>query len=81
MNIAERIKRRRKALKWTQARLANEAGLSGGKTHVSKLENGKNVPLPETISALARAMGVTPGYFFKPVANSSAKDNSKKDVA
>lgn len=54
--IAERVRRYRHERGWTQAQLAEQAGLLGGT--VSRIERGLERPLERTARALARALGV-----------------------
>lgn len=55
--FAERLKRRRGALSWSLARLAEESGVS--KSALSKIENATMSPTFETLRKLAEGFGVS----------------------
>lgn len=55
-NLGEKIKELRKTRKLTQEQLAELVGIDS--KNISKIENGNNYPAPETISAIADALGV-----------------------
>lgn len=55
--IGIRIANLRAAKGWTQAELADRAGLQ--RTHISRIEAGKYAVTFETIEAIAHAMGMT----------------------
>lgn len=59
------VKERRKALKWSQERLGQEAGIST--TAVHNLEAGKNGFTDKTLAALAKALGCTPAQLLMPM--------------
>lgn len=61
--LATRVRERRMALNLTQEELAEKAGL-GNRLMVSNIERGKTGVLPETLTALASAMKVLPGYLM-----------------
>jgi len=52
--VGEYIRRLRRCKGWTLLELARETGLSY--SHLSRLENDKNLPNPETVVTLARAL-------------------------
>jgi transcriptional regulator with XRE-family HTH domain len=54
--VAERLQQLRKRRKWTQAELADKAGLSRG--YLARLETARQDPTLTTLEALARALGV-----------------------
>ena len=55
--IGIRIANLRAAKGWTQAELADRAGLQ--RTHISRIEAGRYAVTFETIEAIAQAMGMT----------------------
>jgi transcriptional regulator with XRE-family HTH domain len=57
MTPGQAIKRRRLALGWTQARLADAAGLT--QPTIADLERGRSEPRLSTLARLATAMGTT----------------------
>lgn len=59
------VKERRKALKWSQERLAQEARIST--TAVHNLEAGKNGFTDKTLAALAAALGCKPVELLMPM--------------
>lgn len=61
--VFERIKERRKHLKWSQEKLAKKTGLA--RVHLSYVETGKLSPKVTTITRIANAMDVNVGYFFR----------------
>lgn len=63
--IGSRIRLRRVALGLVQRDLCKLAGLSVG--FMSDLENGKRGISAENLLAIAKALRVTPNYFFKPL--------------
>lgn len=63
MTIGERIKAKRKELKWTQRELADKMGYSNHST-VVRAEAGQ-IDLPQSrILQFAEVLGVTPGYLM-----------------
>jgi ribosome-binding protein aMBF1 (putative translation factor) len=56
--LGQNIRRLRRELGWSQARLAAEAAL--GTTMIGKLEAGRANPRVVTLAALANALGVLP---------------------
>lgn len=54
--IGARIKARRERRGWTQAVLADRAGVS--RIYVQKIENGTRTPPLPTLERLARALGL-----------------------
>jgi transcriptional regulator with XRE-family HTH domain len=63
MTIGDRIKAKRKELKWTQRELANRMGYSNHST-VVRAESGQ-IDLPQSrILQFAEVLGVTPGYLM-----------------
>lgn len=60
--FGERLKRLRDEVGWTQAQLAEAAGLH--LRAITKLENGVNEPGWATVIALARALEITPDAFL-----------------
>lgn len=57
LKISNNIKRLRSALDWNQARLAQEAGISGAA--LSKIEGGERVPTIVVLRKLSSALKVT----------------------
>ena len=55
-DVAHRVRRLREARGWTQARLAQEAGLA--QAQVSRIESGENAPGLPVAVRLASALGV-----------------------
>ena len=55
-NFSEWMQNERQERDWSQADLARYAGIS--RAIVNKIENGANTPSPETITSIARALGV-----------------------
>ena len=60
--LGKEIRRRRKALGWTQQRLAEEADLSPH--YLSEVETSKRDPSVSTVQALAKAMKITPAHLL-----------------
>ncbi|MBA7646312.1 hypothetical protein ES703_54074 [subsurface metagenome] len=56
--VGEEIRRRRKALSWSQEKLADEAGITF--KHVSKIERALSNPSLTTLYRIAAALKVTP---------------------
>jgi transcriptional regulator with XRE-family HTH domain len=54
--LGMRIKKLRERRKWTQERLAKEAGISRG--YLARLETGRHDPPLSTLTKLADALGV-----------------------
>jgi len=59
------VKERRKALKWSQERLGQEAGIST--TAVHNLEAGKNGFTDKTLASLAKALSCRPADLLLPM--------------
>lgn len=59
----ERIREKRKRLKWSQTKLAQKAGIQ--RVSLSQLETGKFSPNTATILKVAAALNVSVGYFFR----------------
>jgi transcriptional regulator with XRE-family HTH domain len=57
VRLGARIKRLREAKEWSQSDLTRAAGLTHGL--VSRLEDGEGNPSLKTLSAIAKALGVT----------------------
>lgn len=57
MRLGEAVRVRRKALGWSQERLAEVSGLD--RTYVSGIERGVRNPTLTTLDRLARSMGTT----------------------
>ena len=57
MTIGQRVKSRREELGWTQAHLADKAGVA--QTTVSTVESRTKRPDAVTLNELAKAMGTT----------------------
>ena len=65
LGTGERLQNIRRLRMWTQARLAQEAGVSP--TTVSGIETGKiERPHFDTLGKLARALGVAPDELLDP---------------
>ncbi len=58
MTVGENIRRFRKELGWTQAKLAEELHVT--QQSIGQFENGEKPPKLETIEKIAAALGVTP---------------------
>ena len=56
--VGEEIRSRRKALRWSQEKLADEAGITF--KHVSKIERALSKPSATTLVRIAVALKVTP---------------------
>lgn len=72
------IKERRKALKWSQEKLAQEAGIST--TAVHNLEAGKNGFTDKTLASLARALGCRPADLLLPINAETPKIETETDI-
>lgn len=72
------VKARRKKLKWTQEKLAAEAGLST--TAVHNLEAGKNGFTDKTLAALAAALGCRPADLLLPVEQTPPRITSEPEI-
>jgi transcriptional regulator with XRE-family HTH domain len=71
--LAYNVRRSRKALHWTQERLAEAAGLSPN--YISLIESRKTWPSPEVLRKLARALKTTePMLFLDPDMSFSLSD-------
>ena len=75
-SIGKRIRKKRKALKLTQARLAELAELSD--TNISHIERGATKLGLPTIVALANAMDTTVDHFLMDVVNKSEVEFQKE---
>lgn len=64
--VGERIKAAREALKWSQARLAQEMPGSLDSASISRWETGKVEPRADNLQALADVLGVDPSFFLVP---------------
>lgn len=63
MNIGERIKKKRKELRWSQRELSNRMGYQNHST-ITKIEAGK-VDIPQSrIVQFAQVLGTTPAYLM-----------------
>ena len=60
----ERLLLARRRRRMTAAALAQKAGLT--RTHLSRLEKGRNEPMPETLEALARALRYPTAFLTRP---------------
>lgn len=56
--IGERVREARKALNWSQEKLARETSLS--RETIRRIEDGITLPAVNTVEGLAGALGVTP---------------------
>jgi transcriptional regulator with XRE-family HTH domain len=76
-SIAVRIRELRMAKRWSQERLAEEAGLS--MDAISRIERGERDPRLETVAQIARALGIALPKLLKfggpPLRSSKAKDD------
>jgi len=61
--VGTRIRKRRRALGWTQEHLARQAGISNG--FLSDLEAGKRSVGADTLMAIAASLGVSMDYLMK----------------
>ena len=59
------VREQRKAVGWTQERLAEEAGVST--LQIGFIERGENVPKLTHILRIARALGVRPGELIDEI--------------
>lgn len=55
--LAENIRKKRKALGWTQEKLALNAGITAGS--VNRIEQGKHPPRASNLEAIAKALGTS----------------------
>ena len=62
MKMGEKIRKLRKAKKWSQAELAEKAGVHT--TYMNRLEGGKSNPSAEVIKKLGALLGVTADYLL-----------------
>lgn len=60
MNLGERVKKRRQALKLTQQELAKALNVTP--QHISAIEKDKRVPALASLAKLAEELGVTVDY-------------------
>lgn len=72
------IKERRQAKKWTQERLAQEAGIST--TMVHNLEKGKNGFTDKMLAALAKALSCQPADLLLPLNWSGARIRTESEI-
>lgn len=72
------VKDRRKKLKWTQEKLAAEAGIST--TAVHNLEAGKNGFTDKTLAALANALSCRPADLLLPVDSPSNAITTEPEI-
>ena len=77
MNVGERIKQAREALRLSQAALAEAVGVQTNT--VWRWENQRATPDVEVISQIAQVLGVPVSYFFYE-ANSAEKSEGKNVV-
>jgi len=77
MNVGERIKQAREALRLSQAALAEAVGVQTNT--VWRWENQRATPDVEVISQIAQALGVPVSYFFYE-ANSAEKSEGENIV-
>ncbi len=64
--LGDRLQQARKARGWSLATLAGAAGGIVTRQALYKYENGLDIPRSEVLMAIARAIGVTVDYFFRP---------------
>lgn len=62
-NIAERLRSARKAKGWSQAQLAEAAGLP--QPEISKFERGTRRIYADDLQIIAGCLGVPPGWFLE----------------
>ncbi len=62
MSIGEKIKALRKEKKWSQDELSRTINIHS--KHISRYENDKTVPGPETLKKIATAFGVSTDYLI-----------------
>lgn len=62
VDMGMRIKIRRKELKMTQVKLAEDVGISNN--HMSSIENGKEVPRLETFVRICECLNTRPDYLL-----------------
>lgn len=62
--VGARIRKAREARDWTQTQLARELPGTVDGASVSRWETGKVMPQPDTLDALATALGVDVSYFL-----------------
>lgn len=60
--LATNLRRGRERLSFSQARVAEECGLSSG--YISEIETGHKFPSAENLSKIARALGMRPAELF-----------------
>jgi transcriptional regulator with XRE-family HTH domain len=70
MQLAENIKQIRKERSWTQAELAEKAGLAS--VQVGRYENGKSIPTIEILSKIADALNVSIDFLVNGTAEAQA---------
>lgn len=65
-SLAKNLRRLRKAIGWSQEKLAQEADVS--KSYISMIENGrKESPSSEVLAALSEALKCTPAALYQGV--------------
>lgn len=69
--FSDRLKKLRKARKWSQKLLAEKLGVST--PYVNHLENGNRDPSMKTFVKIARVFGVSPGSLLGEDSNGKAK--------
>jgi len=72
------IKERRKALKWSQEKLAQEAGIST--TAVHNLEAGKNGFTDKTLASLAGALSCRPADLLLPMTEAAPPIRTEPEI-
>ena len=72
--LGTRIRERREALGWSQAELAEAAGVTPN--YVGVLERGEKLPALETLAAVAEAMRVSMGALLSAEAPDSWADSA-----
>lgn len=73
MQIGDKIRKRRKELKWSQRDLAGKMGYSH--STITRIENGK-IDMPQSkIAQFADVLGVSVGYLMNWVSEETSKKN------
>lgn len=62
MSVGEKIKKLRKEKRWSQDELGLKVGVHG--RHISRYENGKNIPCTEVVVKMAQAFNVSTDYLL-----------------
>lgn len=60
--ISDRVRQLRETKGWSQSRLAREAVLP--EKTIQRIENGSHLPTPETVTALAAALGAREMWLY-----------------